>query len=172
MTVFQYIEIISKQFDCVTEWAGKLVAWLVLGMVVVTFSVVVMRYGFDYGRIAIQEAITYMHGFVFMLAMAYTLKMNEHVRVDVFFRKFTKKTQSITNILGTLLLLIPTSIFIFWISWDYVYDSWFHLEGSKEAGGLPFIFILKSTIPIAAFLLLLQGVSEIFKNICMFRNND
>ena len=113
-----------------------------------------------------------MHGFVFMLAMAYTLKMNEHVRVDVFFRKFTKKTQSITNILGTLLLLIPTSIFIFWISWDYVYDSWFHLEGSKEAGGLPFIFILKSTIPIAAFLLLLQGISEIFKNICMFRNND
>ena len=112
MTVFQYIEIISKQFDCITEWAGKLVAWLVLGMVVVTFSVVVMRYGFDYGRIAIQEAITYMHGFVFMLAMAYTLKMNEHVRVDVFFRKFTKKTQSITNILGTLLLLIPTSIFI------------------------------------------------------------
>ena len=140
--------------EALNDWVGRAVAWLTLGMVLVTFVVVLLRYAFDLGWIAMQESVTYMHGLVFMLGAAYTLRHNGHVRVDIFYRKFGVRGRRWVDLLGTLLLLIPTCLFIAWMSWHYVSVSWEVHEGSREAGGLPGVFLLKTLLlrdaPVAA----------------------
>ncbi|WP_303908769.1 TRAP transporter small permease subunit [Thiohalomonas denitrificans] len=145
--------------DAVNEATGRAVAWLTLGMVVVTFAVVVLRYVFNIGWIAMQESITYMHAAVFMLGAAYTLKHDGHVRVDIVYRRLSGRGRAWVDLLGTLLLLLPMSGFIAWASWDYVVSAWALREGSGETGGLPWVYLLKSTIPAMAVLMIFQGVA-------------
>ena len=145
--------------DALNERVGRLTAWLILAMVLVTFLVVVMRYGFNFGRIFIQESITYLHAFVFMVAGAYTLKHSEHVRVDIFYQDMSLRNKAKVDFFGTLFLLLPFAGFIVWVSFNYVGNSWKLLEGSREAGGIPFVYILKTFIPLMAILLFLQGIS-------------
>ncbi len=141
------------------ERVGTLVAWLLPIMALITFSVAVLRYGFNFGSIAMQESITYLHASVFMLAGAYTLKHNEHVRVDIIYQGMSRKNQARVNFFGCILLVLPFTGFIVWTSFDYVINSWKLMEGSREAGGLPFVFILKTLIPAMAMLLFLQAVA-------------
>ena len=151
--------------DSLNERVGAWVSWLTLCMVGVTFLVVVLRYGFDIGWIAMQESVTYMHALIFMAGAAYTLKHDAHVRVDVFYRKLSLKNKAWIDLIGTMLLLLPLCIYILWSSLNYVYISWTLVEGSREAGGLPLVFILKSYIPLMACLLLLQGLSLICRSL-------
>ena len=160
---------ISQIIDQINEWTGRLVSWLTLVMVIVTFTVVVMRYLFDQGSIALQESITVMHAMIFMLGAAYTLRHKGHVRVDIFYRRFGARGRAWVDLLGVLLLLIPVTLFIAWISWEYVASSWAIHEGSREAGGLPGVYLLKSVIPLVALLLLLQGVSMGWRAYCVLR---
>ncbi len=150
---------ICDKIDALNERVGQLAAWLVLLMVFITFLVVVLRYGFNFGRISLQETTTYLHAFIFMLAGAYTLKHNEHVRVDIFYQGMSFHNQAKIDFFGTLFLLLPFAGFIVWISFDYVFNSWKFLEGSREAGGLPLVYILKTLIPLMAVLLFLQAIS-------------
>ncbi len=147
--------------NATNELLGRIVAWLIIAMVVITFFNVVMRYGFNFGLIAIQESVVYFHSIVFMIAIAYTYKHNGHVRVDIFYSKFSPYKKAWTDLLGTILLLVPFCIYLIAASFEYAYNSWSLLEGSREAGGLPLVFILKSLIPIMPLLLLLQGISTI-----------
>jgi len=156
-----------RSLDRFADLTGRAVAWLTLFMVIVTFVVVVLRYLFDMGWIAMQESITYMHGVVFMLGAAYTLRHDGHVRVDIFYRRFGPRGRAIIDLAGAVLLLLPASIFIFWISWRYVSDSWSVLEGSREAGGLPGVFLLKSLIILMPALLILQGFSTALRNLLL-----
>ena len=165
----QNVEKISQIIDQLNEWTGRITAWLTLAMVAVTFMVVVMRYLFDQGSIALQESITFMHAAVFMLGAAYTLRHEGHVRVDIFYSRFGARGRAWVDLLGVLLLLMPVTLFITWISWEYVASSWSLLEGSREAGGLPGVFLLKSLIPLMAILLLLQGVAMGLKALCVIR---
>ena len=151
--------------DATNQAISAMVSWLIACMVVTMFSIVVLRYGFNIGSIAAQESITYMHGLVFMLAIAHTLKINGHVRVDILYQRWGEKGQALVNLLGTLFLLFPVCAFMAYISWDYVSASWSYYEGSREAGGIDGIFLLKSLIPLMAFLLFLQGLSEAMKSI-------
>lgn len=128
-------------------------------MVLVTFGVVVLRYLFDVGWIAMQESITYMHSMVFMLGAAYTLCRDGHVRIDIAYRRFGPRGRALVDLLGTLLLLLPTAGFILWIGWAYVAESWRVMEGSHEAGGLPGVFALKTLVLLMPALLILQGVA-------------
>lgn len=153
------VEKICNNIDALNERVGRLAAWLVLVMVFITFLVVVLRYGFNFGRISLQESTTYLHGFIFMLAGAYTLKHNEHVRVDIFYQDMFTQNKAKVDLFGTLFLLLPFAGFIFWVSFDYVLNSWKVLEGSREAGGLPFVYILKTLIPLMAIFLFLQAIS-------------
>lgn len=148
-----------KALQAISEWSGRLLSWLTLLMVVVTFVVVVLRYGFDMGWIALQESVLWMHGLVLMLGAAYTLRHEAHVRVDVFYRLFDPRRQALVDLLGTLLLLFPVCGFILWTSWGYVADSWSLGESSREAGGLPALYLLKTVIPVAAVLLTIEGVT-------------
>lgn len=107
----------------------------------------------------------YMHGMVFMLGIAYTLKEKGHVRVDVLYERFSSTTQTIVDILGHLIFLLPFAFFILWTSSSYVEFSWSLRETSAQPGGLPGVFLVKTLIPIMAFLLIIQGLSEIFKGV-------
>ena len=136
-------------------------AWLTLIMVIVTFSVVVLRYGFNLGSIALQESIIYLHALNFMLGAAFTLKHDAHVRVDIFYQKMGPQGRAWVDLLGTLFLLLPVCGFIFWASWGYVADAWSVREASGEAGGLPFVYLLKSILLLMPSLLILQGAAII-----------
>lgn len=151
---------------------GRATAWLTLVMVIVTFVIVVLRYAFDLGWIWLQETVTWMHAAVFMLAAAYTLARDEHVRVDVFYRGFEPRRQALVDALGSAVFLVPVCAFLIWSSWDYVATSWAIREGSREAGGLvfPLPSILKTFIPVMAVMLMLQALVSLARSIAMLRS--
>lgn len=151
--------------DQFTELTGRLIAWLTLLMVLLSFAIVVLRYGFDLGWVAMQESVLYLHGVVFMLGAAYALKADGHVRVDIFYQKFSIRKKAWVNLLGSLFLLLPVCITIFMLSFDYVISSWEILEKSSEAGGLPLVYLNKSLLLLLTVTLSLQGLAEVLRNI-------
>ncbi|MEW8218088.1 MAG: TRAP transporter small permease subunit [Candidatus Thiodiazotropha taylori] len=153
------IEKIARGFDQINERLGQAISWLSLLMVLVTVAVVVLRYVFQLGWIWLQESVTFMHAALFLVGAAYTLKHEGHVRVDIIYRKFSERGRAWVDLIGTLTLLLPVCLFIFFISWDYVAKSWALFEGSREVGGLEGVFLLKSLILVMAVLLVLQGIS-------------
>jgi TRAP-type mannitol/chloroaromatic compound transport system permease small subunit len=158
------LQAIADALDRFAELTGRLVAWLTLAMVLTTVSIVALRYLFQIGSIALQESVSYMHAGVFMLGAAYTLKHDGHVRVDIIYQKTSVRTRAWIDLLGTLLLLFPVCIFILYTSMGYVSAAWAILEGSREAGGLDAVYLLKTAIPVMAMLLLLQGCSMLLRN--------
>ena len=151
----------SSAIDRIGIVTGHAASWLTLTMVLVTFVIVVMRYVFDTGLIWLQESVTWMHAFVFMLGSAYTLQRDEHVRVDIFYRDMSERRRAWVNLLGVLFFIFPLSLFFIVASFDYVVASWSIGEASRNAGGLPFPFIplLKSSLIVMPVAVLLQGVS-------------
>ena len=156
---------IAAWLETVADISGKSIAWLTLVMVFTTFIIVVLRYGFEIGWIALQESVVYMHALVFLIGIPFTLKYDGHVRVDIFYGKKSERYKAWVNLLGSLILLIPVALFIAWISWDYVVASWEMSEESGEAGGLPGVYLLKSSIILMTVLLLIQGISQILINL-------
>jgi TRAP-type mannitol/chloroaromatic compound transport system permease small subunit len=128
--------------------------------VLAEFAVVVLRYAFGLGSIRLQESVFYAHAGLFMLAAAWTLQTDGHVRVDVLYREARPRTRAIVDLLGALLFLMPFVAVLLVLSVPYVTRSWAILERSRESSGLPFIYLLKTLIPAFAFLLGLQGVAQ------------
>ena len=153
-----------RSIDAFTDYSGKILAWLSLLMAALTALIVVLRYGFNIGSITSQEAVIYMHGALFMLGAAYTLKNEGHVRVDILYQRFSNRTRAWVNSLGGIIFLIPLCLFIFGISWNYVAESWAIRETSPEPGGIPAVFLLKTLLPVMALNLLLQGTAETLRN--------
>lgn len=166
------LQSVSLRIDKFNQWLCHAVATTTIVMVLLTFIIVALRKGADMGWIALQESVMYFHALVFMVGAAYTLQVDSHVRVDVFYRSFTTRKKAWVDILGTLFLLAPTCVVILIYSLPYVSESWRLLEASKEAGGLPLVYLLKSLIPLAAVLLLIQGVSEILKNVSVLKEKE
>jgi TRAP-type mannitol/chloroaromatic compound transport system permease small subunit len=162
---------VADSLRFVNRCIGRTVAWLTFVMVIITSIVVVDRYWFSAGSIRLQESISFMHAAVFMLAAAYTLAANDHVRVDIFYSRMNPRQRALVDLMGTIILLLPFCIFLIWTSWDYVATSWAINESSRETGGLPFPFpaVLKSFIPIAALLLIMQGLAMILEAIQILR---
>ncbi len=163
---------LQNTIESFIDWTGRTVSWLTLFMVLVTAVIVLLRYGFDIGSIALQESVNYMHAMVFLIGAAYTLKYNEHVRVDIFYAEFSPRKKAWVDLLGSLFILLPVMVFIFWIGWEYVVESWQVKEGSREAGGLPGVFLIKSLILIMPVLLLLQTLAMALRSIGIIRNGD
>ncbi len=166
------VTMIIRGLDGFSEWTGRSIAWLTLLMVLVTFVVVVMRYILNVGNIQLQESIIYMHSFVFLLGAGYTLKHDGHVRVDIFYRPLSERGKAVINIIGTLFLLLPVSLFIFWISWEYVQFSWHTMEGSQEAGGIEALYLLKTSLLLMPVLMILQGIAELLRNIMVLTGQE
>ncbi len=160
---------IARGLAAVAAWSGRVLPWLLLPLAALTFGIVVLRYGFDFGRIALQESVVYLHAFILMLCMGYTLRENEHVRVDVFYARMSRRQRALVDLAGGALLLAPTCLTLLITSWSYVAQSWLLLEGSPEAGGLPLVFVLKTLIPAMAAALLIQGVADMIRDLAVLR---
>lgn len=137
---------------------GWVLGWLTVVMMLVTVLIVFMRYVLDIGSIFLQESVLYMHAGIIMLGLAYTLRQDAHVRVDVIYSRLGRRGQAWVNLIGSFLALFPL-VALFGIgSWDYVSSSWAIREQSLEVSGIPAVFLLKTLIPLCALLLALQGV--------------
>ena len=148
-----------KRVDEINEYVGRAVSWLTLLMVVITFAVVILRYVFSLGWVWMQESYVWLHGIIFMVGAGYTLLHNAHVRVDIFYRPASDLYRAFVDLFGAVFLLAPMITVVFLGSWDYVIKSWVGLEESREAGGLPGLFVLKTFLWIFCCLLALQGMS-------------
>lgn len=140
---------------------GHSVAWLTLMLVVLASLAVILRYGFDFSSTKLDESLLYVHGLIFMLGLAYTYQQNQHVRVDVFYERASKRRKDWINLLGAVFFVLPMVSFIIWSGWDYVAASWAIQERSADASGLAYLYLLKSVILISAGLVLLQTLAFI-----------
>jgi len=162
---------VVRSIDRLNERVGRGVAWLTLAMVLITFAVVLLRYVFAIGWVWMQESYVWLHGIVFMLGAGYTLLHDGHVRVDIFYRGASARHKALVDLFGSLLLLLPVVVLIFAVSLEYVADSWSRLEESREAGGLPALFLLKSVILGFCVLLGLQGVALAGRSLLVLRGH-
>ena len=153
--------------DRLTERTGQLISWFNLLLVISVCLVVLLRYFLNLGSIALQETAMYFHALIFLGASGYTLKHQEHVRVDVFYRQMSPRNQALVNSFGTLFLLIPVCLFIGLMSWEYVVQSWAIMETSSDPGGLPAVFLLKSLILFLVVTLFMQGIAELLRSLLL-----
>jgi TRAP-type mannitol/chloroaromatic compound transport system permease small subunit len=160
---------VADRIDRLTIGIGRAVAWLVLVVVLLQFGLVIARYAFGLGSIWLTETVIYAHATLFMLAAAWTLRAGGHVRVDVFYAEASPRTKAIIDLAGSVLLLLPFSAVLIWLSVPYVARSWAVLERSQESSGLPLVYLLKTLIPLFAALMALQGVAQAVRALVMLR---
>lgn len=135
--------------------------WLALIMVLLTFAIVILRYALNSGGVLLQESVMYLHGTLFMLAIALGVGNNTHVRVDILYSRCSPEQQAWIDLVGHILFLSPVAGFMIWVSLPYVSNSWQILEGSSEVGGIPGVFLLKTLIPLTGALLFCQGIAGV-----------
>jgi TRAP-type mannitol/chloroaromatic compound transport system permease small subunit len=150
---------ITEFLDGVNRVIARVIRWLALFMVLVQFAIVVGRYVFGVNSIAAQESVLYMHATLFMLAAGYTLLVDKHVRVDVFYAKVSETARRRIDIFGHIFLLLPSMLALLYWSWPSVRNSWKILEGPISVGGIEAVFLLKSLIPAFCILVILQSLS-------------
>jgi len=155
----------SKYIDIFTEWVGRLA-----GLTLLTLSALIVydafaRYFFHSGSIALQELEWHLFDVVMMFSIAYTLKYNQHVRVDLFYEHFSPKIKIFIDIFGTLFLILPFSLLIIIYSLDFISLSISQLESSSDPGGLPFRYLIKSLMFFSFVMVLMQAISETLKSI-------
>lgn len=154
---------LADRLDRMAHWIARGVKWLALAMVLVQFAIVVGRYVFGIYSIAVQESVLYMHATLFMLGAAYTLQVDKHVRVDIFYARASEATRRRIDILGHLFFLIPSMLAVLWWTWPSVANSWKILEGPISVGGIEAVFLLKSLIPAFCILILLQSAAILIR---------
>jgi TRAP-type mannitol/chloroaromatic compound transport system permease small subunit len=163
-----------QTIDKFTEWSGRSVAWLVLAMVLLICYDVAMRYLLQQGSVALQELEWHLFALIFLLGSAYTLKHDEHVRVDILYQssKLSDKQRALINVIGILIFLFPFCVLILISAWPFVENAYFYNEGSPDPGGLPYRYLLKASVLVAFAMLMLQGFAELLRNILKLQNAE
>ncbi|WP_272008801.1 TRAP transporter small permease subunit [Roseovarius sp. ZX-A-9] len=156
---------LADALDTINRNVGYVVRWLALLMVLAQFGIVLLRYVFGVSWVWANESVLYMHAAFFMIAAGYTLLVDEHVRVDIWYAKEGPRGKALTNLLGHLVLLIPSMTVLLLYSWPSVRNSWKILEGPISVGGIPASFLLKTLIPIFCVLLIIQAVANILRDL-------
>jgi TRAP-type mannitol/chloroaromatic compound transport system permease small subunit len=152
----------SRVIDTVNGWVGRIVSWLVLVAILVSAGNAILRKAFSLSSNAWLELQWYLFSAVFLLAAAYTLLKGEHVKVDIFYSRYSRRTQIWVEIFGTLFFLMPFCVVTILISWPVVVDKYLSGETSGDAGGL-IRWPVWALIPAGFALLALQGLSELIK---------
>ncbi|APD09358.1 MULTISPECIES: TRAP transporter small permease subunit [Thermus] len=155
---------LSRAIDALTAGVGRLVVWLVLLVALLSAGNAILRYGFNYSSNAYLEAQWYMFSLIFLLGGAYALKHNAHVRIDLLFGRFSRRTQAWIDVVGTVLFLLPMALGVLYLAWPWAMNSLAIREMSPDVGGLP-RWPIKLAVVLGFALLLLQGVSELIKRI-------
>lgn len=158
---------LGRGLDRINAAVGAVVMWLAVGMVLVQFGIVLLRYVFGVSYIFVTEAEMYMHAALFMLGAGYTLLRDGHVRVDIFYGSLSERRKAAVDLIGTLVFLVPTCTVILYWTWPYVERSWAIREGAISVGGIPASYLLKSLIPAFAALLLVQGAAMALRNLAV-----
>lgn len=166
---------LSRWIDAVSEWVGRVAYWLVLAMLGIGCWNVVGRYigqllGRSFSSNSLIEAQWYLFSFIFLLGAAYTLKHNDHVRVDMFYARWSNKRKALANLVGTVLFLLPFCVLVIMFSWKVILASWQSWEMSPDPGGLP-RYPIKSMIIVSFVSLIAQGVSEGIKAIALLTDH-
>ncbi len=161
--------LLLRRLELINDIIGRTVSWLIVAVVLVSFSVATLRYGFSVGWVWLQESYVWLHAIVFMTAMGYTLLYDSHVRVDIFYRTASIRYKAWVDLGGTLFFLFPTLAIIWWTSYPYVALSWQRLESSREAGGMPALYLLKSFLLVLVIVLLIQGIAVVIRSILVLR---
>jgi TRAP-type mannitol/chloroaromatic compound transport system permease small subunit len=154
------VQSVANAVDRLNAAIGRAAAWCCLYVVAAEFAVVCLRYAFGLGSIKLQESVLYAHAGLFMLAAAWTLQIDGHVRVDVFYAQARPHTRALIDLIGAVAFLLPFAAALAALSIPYVARSFVILEHSPEASGLPFVYLLKALIPLFALLIGLQGVAQ------------
>lgn len=155
----------SDRVDTVNRTVGAVVRWCALLMVLVQFTLVVLRYVYGVSYVFMNESVLYLHGALFMLGAGYTFLVDGHVRVDIFYSKMSARGKAAIDVFGHLFLLLPAMTVLLIYSWPSVRRSWSILEGPISVGGVPASFLLKSLIPAFCVLLIVQGLSNLARDI-------
>jgi len=160
--------------DTFTEYTGKFISIFVIILVLLVGYDVSMRYLFNSGSIAIQELEWHLFSIILLLGSAYTLKHDEHVRLDIFYssKLINDKVRIWFDVLGTLLILLPFCLLIIISAWPFVTQAYIHNEISPDPGGLPARWLIKAVIPLGFFFLLIQGIAEVLKKLLIALDKD
>lgn len=154
----------SRFIDALNEKIGLTISWALLLAVLICSGNALVRYTFNTSSNAWLEIQWYLFGAIFLLASSYTLKRNEHVRIDVVVGRFSKRTQVWVDVFGFIFFLLPATLLILYFAVPFAYESIRNQEVSSNAGGL-IIWPAKTLIPVGFLLLSLQGISELIKRI-------
>lgn len=154
---------IAGYIDALNRTVAMGLRWFVLAMVLIQFGIVIGRYVFGVNSIWVQESVLYLHAILFMLAAGFTLLVDKHVRVDIFYAKARPVTRRRIDIAGHLFLLMPAMAALAWWSWPSVRNSWKILEGPISVGGIEAVFLLKSLIPLFCLLVALQSLAILLR---------
>ncbi len=161
----KFLTTIAHFFSQINELVGKNVSWITtLLMLLICFDVA-MRYLFNNTAVWIIELEWHLFALIFLLGAGYTLKHDKHVRVDLFYAKFSKKRKALVNFIGTLIFLIPWCIIVLLSSFKYAKTAFQIGESSPDPGGLPARYIIKFAITLGVFLLFLQALALLFNSL-------
>jgi len=167
---------LTRAIDRLTSRLGRFISWLTLAMVLIGAYNAVARYlgRFIHANLSSNlylELQWYLFSLIFLLGAGFALKENAHVRVDVLYGRLRRRARARIDVIGSLLMLIPFCVFVMWVSWPSIRNSWLVREVSPDPGGLP-RYPLKAVIIVAFVLLLAQGVSQLLKDIAVLRRRD
>ena len=165
---------LASKIDAFTEYTGRCTSSLVIILTLLVGYDVSMRYLFNSGSIAIQELEWHLFSIILLLGSAYTLKHDEHVRLDIFYssKLINDKVRIWFDVLGTLLILLPFCLLIIVSAWPFVTQAYIHNEISPDPGGLPARWLIKAAIPLGFFFLLIQGIAEALKKLLIALDKD
>lgn len=154
-----------RSLEAVNRVVGDTVRWLVIVMVVLQFAIVLLRYVFGISYMFLTESVLYMHAALFMLGVGYTLLVDQHVRVDIFYARLSRRGRALVDVLGGVFLLIPSMAVMAVVTWPFVRSSWRIQEGAISVGGIPASYLLKTLITAFCVLLIIQGIATILRNL-------
>ncbi|MEW6600332.1 MAG: TRAP transporter small permease subunit [Nitrospirota bacterium] len=161
-----------KFIDALSEKTGMFVSWLTGLMVLVVCYDVLTRYVFRMSSVGVQELEWHLFSVIFLLGASYTLKLDRHVRIDIFYMKLSRRGKAVVDLAGTVLFLVPFALLVIWTSKDFTLNSFTIGESSPDPGGLPARYILKACVPLGFFLVLLQGIALAFRSILVLSGED
>lgn len=157
-----------RVLEAVNLHVGNIVRWSALLMLLLQFVIVVLRYVFGISYIFLNEGVLYLHAALFMLGAGYTLLVDKHVRVDIFYAKRSRQGQAMIDLFGHIFFLIPSMVVLIVYSWPSVQASWKIIEGPISVGGIPASFLLKSLIPAFCVLLIVQCLANLLNDLICF----
>lgn len=168
----QILRKIAGGISRINEWVGRSVSWLTFLLVLLVCVDVIIRYLLNDTRAWIMELEWHMFALIFLLGAGYAFKHDRHVRVDLFYSNFSEKDQALVNMIGGILFLIPWCIMIIFASFKYANVSFLIRETSPDPGGLPARYLIKYSISLGGFLLLLQAIANTIESYLTYSSSE